>query len=118
MITLYGIPNCDTVKRARQRLDDAGIAYRFHDFRRDGLEPALAQHWLQQLGMDTVLNRRGTSWRALPDADKTDLDVSRATALMVRQPSIIKRPVFDRNGALRVGFAKGDEAAVVAWLQD
>jgi arsenate reductase len=117
MITLYGIPNCDTVKRARQRLDETGIAYRFHDFRRDGLEPALARHWLQQLGADTVLNRRGTSWRALPDADKTDLDTARATALVVAHPSIVKRPLFDRDGALRVGFAKAEEDAVLAWLR-
>ena len=113
-LTLYGIPNCDTVRRARRRLDELGIGHRFHDFRRDGLPPALLDGWLAALGHAALLNTRGTSWRALPEAERRDVDAPRARALMLAQPALIRRPVLVRaDGALRVGW---DETALAPWL--
>jgi arsenate reductase (glutaredoxin) len=104
MITLYGIPNCDTVKKARTWLAAAGIAHVFHDVRRDGLDPALLAGWVARAGWETVLNRAGTTFRALPDADKAGLDAARATALMQRLPAMIKRPVLVAGDTLIIGF--------------
>jgi len=104
-ITLYGIPNCDTVKKARTWLDGKGVAYTFHDFKKLGLPKPLAQAWLNSLGADTVINRKGTTWRGLDDAAKAQADSSAgALALITTQPSLVKRPVLDRDGALSVGF--------------
>ena len=103
--TLYGIKNCDTIKKARKWLDEAGIDYRFHDHRVDGLDPAQLDLWLGQLGWEALLNRAGTTFRKLPDKDKTALDEKKAIALMLAQPSMIKRPVLDLGGGkLLVGF--------------
>lgn len=117
MITLYGIRNCDTVQRARRRLDEAGIAYRFHDFKAEGLRRELAQSWIDALGVDAVVNRKGTSWRRLDAATRSALGAANAAALLAREPSLVKRPVIDRDGALSVGFAKSDEDAIVARLR-
>jgi arsenate reductase len=104
-ITLYGIPNCDTVKKARTWLDGRAIAYTFHDFKKLGLPKAAAQAWLKELGADTVINRKGTTWRGLDDAQKQQADsAAGALALITAQPSLVKRPVLDRDGALSVGF--------------
>lgn len=116
MITLYGIKNCDTVKRARQALTEAGIDFRFHDFKADGLPVALAQHWIEHLGIDTVINRQGTTWRKLDEATRNRLTADTAPALLNREPSLVKRPVIDADGQLSVGFARKDEAAIVARL--
>ena len=103
-VTIYGIKNCDTMKKARTWLDARGIAYRFHDYKAEGIDTASLQRFVDALGWETVLNRAGTTFRALPDADKQYLDAKKAIALMLAQPSMIKRPVLDRDGALTAGF--------------
>ncbi len=117
MIALYGIANCDTVKRARTALDEAGIAYRFHDFRKDGLAAERVSDWVTALGLDTVLNKRGTTWRQLDAGLKAEVEGGAAERVLAAHPSLIKRPVFERDGELRVGFAKADVASILVWLQ-
>jgi Spx/MgsR family transcriptional regulator len=102
--TVYGIRNCDTMKKARAWLDANNIAYRFHDYRTDGLERAQLVAWCDALGLDAVLNRAGTTFRKLPDSDKAELSRDRAIDLMLAQPALIKRPMLDRDGAFVVGF--------------
>lgn len=104
MITLYGIPNCDTVKKARKWLDGARIAHRFHDVRKDGLDAARLAEWIAAAGWEALLNKSGTTFRKLPDADKTGLDAAKASALMLAEPAMIKRPVVEYSGGLLVGF--------------
>ncbi len=104
-VTLYGIPNCDTVKKARTWLDAAGIAYSFHDFRKDGLDPAKLQGWIDAIGWERLLNKAGTTFRKLPDADKAGLDAAKAKALMLDQPAMIKRPVVEAPDGVSVGFS-------------
>ncbi|MBY9061663.1 ArsC family reductase [Sphingomonas yunnanensis] len=104
MITLHGIPHCDTVKRARLWLADHNVAHRFHDFRRDGLDPALLDAWIDRLGWEPLLNRAGTTFRKLPEPERAGLDRVRATALMLAQPAMIKRPVLVHDGGVEVGF--------------
>ncbi|MFD2238868.1 ArsC family reductase [Aureimonas populi] len=103
-IVLYGIRNCDTVKKARAFLDGRGVAYRFHDFKTEGVERARLERWCAEAGWETVLNRAGTTFRKLPEEEKQGLDGTRAVALMLAQPSMIKRPVLEAGGELRVGF--------------
>ncbi|WP_440981766.1 ArsC family reductase [Shinella sumterensis] len=103
-VTIYGIKNCDTMKKARTWLDAKGVAYRFHDYKAEGIDAESLKRWVETLGWETVLNRSGTTFRALPDADKQDLDAGKAVALMLAQPSMIKRPILDRDGALTAGF--------------
>jgi Spx/MgsR family transcriptional regulator len=107
MITLYGIPNCDTVKRARAWLDEQGLAYQFHDYKKQGVPAAKLPHWMDELGWDKVLNRAGTTWRKLDDAAKAGAsDAAGAAALMVAQPSVIKRPIVEwADGRLSLGFS-------------
>lgn len=105
---LYGIPNCDTVKKARRWLDDRGIAYRFHDFRKDGLDPELLQRWIDALGWEKLLNKAGTTFRKLPDDAKAGLDAGSAKALMLEQPAMIRRPVVEAADAVSVGFAAAE----------
>lgn len=104
MITLYGIPNCDKIRAARRWLEDQGIGYLFHDFRRDGLDEARLRTWCGKLGWETLLNRRGTTWRALPPAEREGLDEKRARTLMHAQPAVIRRPVLEAGELLLVGF--------------
>lgn len=103
-ITLYGIPNCDTVKKARVWLDARGIAYAFHDYKKLGADPAQVAAWVAQAGLDKVLNRAGTTFRKLSEEQKAGLDTAKAVALMVEQPSLIKRPIVVHSGGLLVGF--------------
>ncbi|WP_432768259.1 MAG: ArsC family reductase [Sphingopyxis sp.] len=103
--TLHGIPNCDTVKKARRWLDAQGIAYRFHDLRKDGLDAAQLQRWIDALGWEKLLNKAGTTFRKLPDADKQGLDAAKAKALMLAQPAMIRRPVVEVGDAVSVGFS-------------
>lgn len=103
-VTIYGIKNCDTMKKARTWLDAKGVTYRFHDYKAEGIDAESLKRWVETLGWETVLNRSGTTFRALPDADKQDLDAGKAIALMLAQPSMIKRPILDRDGALTAGF--------------
>lgn len=105
-LILYGIPNCDTVKKARTWLDQHGLAYRFHDFKKAGLDAATVEGWMQQVDWETLLNRKGTTWRGLTDQQKAAVhDAASATALMLEQTSVIKRPVLDHAGAVHVGFS-------------
>jgi len=108
MTTLYGIPNCDTVRQARRWLDEHGIEYRFHDFRKDGLTRRQLQDWERQLGWATLLNRRGTSWRGLPAAVRDGIGRSTAIQVMLEQPAIIKRPLLEHAGHLQIGFSAVD----------
>lgn len=103
-VVLYGIPNCDTVKKARTWLDAHGIAYAFHDYKKAGADPAKIAGWIGKAGLDRVLNKAGTTFKKLPDAAKADLDADRATALMVEHPSCIKRPIVEHDCGLLVGF--------------
>lgn len=107
-ITLYGIPNCDTVKKARKWLEANGVEYRFHDFRKDGLEQADVKRWLDALGWDTVLNRKGTTWRNLPEATRSGVDAKSVLPLLLAQPTLIKRPVLVSGDAVRCGFSADD----------
>ena len=103
-VTLYGIKNCDTIKKARKWLDENNIEYRFHDFRVEGINRSLIEIWLQRVGWETLLNTRSTSWRKLADAEKEALNESRAIALMLEHPTIIKRPVLLVTNRVYVGF--------------
>ena len=107
-ISLYGIPNCDTVKKARQWLAGQGAEVAFHDFKKQGVPDALVDGWLQQVGWETLLNRKGTTWRGLDDAVKGGVtDAASARALMQAQPSVIKRPVVRwPDGRVTVGFSE------------
>jgi arsenate reductase len=102
--TLYGIKNCDTMKKARAWLDSRGVAYDFHDYKSAGIDRATLEKWSRAVGWETLLNRAGTTFRKLPDADKENLSEKKAIALMLAQPSMIKRPVLDRAGKPSVGF--------------
>ena len=105
MTKLYGIKNCDTIKRARRWLEQNGIDYQFHDYRVDGLSSELLNRLESKLGWEAMLNRRSTSWRQLADSDRQDLDSNKAKALMLSRPTLIKRPVLERNDQLIVGFS-------------
>jgi Spx/MgsR family transcriptional regulator len=104
-VTIYGIPNCDTMKKARTWLDGHGIAYEFHDYKKAGIDEARLATWSKKVGWEALLNRAGTTFRKLPDADKQSLTEKKAIALMIDQPSLIKRPVLDLGrGKILVGF--------------
>ena len=105
MITLYGIPNCDTVKKARTWLEQAGLSYQFHDFKKAGLDKATVAEWLKHVLWEILVNKKGTTWRGLPDATKASvIDATSATALMLENTSVIKRPVLCTNNQVLVGF--------------
>lgn len=104
-IALYGIKNCDTMKKARAWLDANAIRYVFHDYKAEGVDPARLDHWIAAEGWEPLLNRAGTTFRKLPEMDKIDLDSAKARALMIAQPSMIKRPVLEYPGSLLIGFA-------------
>lgn len=104
MPTLYGIRNCDTVKKARTWLDGHGVAHRFHDLRADGLDAAMLDAWIAAVGHETLLNTRGTTWRQLPEAEREGVDGGKAAALMLAHPTLVKRPVLDHHGRITVGF--------------
>ena len=110
-LTLFGIANCDTVKKARGWLDAGGVAYDFHDYKKAGIDRARLEGWVERLGWEVLLNRAGTTFRKLPDSDKAELNAAKAVELMVAQPSMIKRPVVERDGALLVGFKPAEWAA-------
>lgn len=112
-ITLYGIPNCDTVKKARAWLDARGIAYDFHDYKKLGANPQKLAGWVNQAGWEKLLNRAGTTFRKLPDAEKDELDAAKAVAIMAAHPSCIRRPVVEHAGGLLIGFNQAEwEAAL------
>ncbi len=103
-VTIYGIKNCDTMKKARAWLDEHGVAYTFHDYKAQGIDSTRLESWSRDVSWETLLNRAGTTFRKLPEADKADIDKRKAIALMIAQPSVIKRPVLDVGGRLLVGF--------------
>jgi arsenate reductase len=103
-VTIYGIRNCDTMKKARAWLDGHAIAYAFHDYKAAAIDRARLEGWVRDLGWEVLLNRAGTTFRALPDKEKQGLTAATAIALMLAQPSMIKRPVLDIDGRLLVGF--------------
>jgi arsenate reductase len=103
-ITIYGIKNCDTMKKARAWLDTNRVAYHFHDYKAEGIDKKRLEGWAKSVGWETLLNRAGTTFRKLPDKDKEGLTAAKAIALMLEQPSMIKRPVLDLGGKLVVGF--------------
>ena len=110
-VTLHGIKACDTMKKARAWLDDHGVAYSFHDYKTQGAPPDALRGWVSQLGWETLLNRAGTTFRKLPEAEKSDLDAAKAIRLMLAQPSMIKRPVLAIGERLVVGFKPESYAA-------
>lgn len=114
MLTIYGIPNCDTVKKARGWLDAHGQAYAFHDYKKAGIDAATLERWADAVGWEPLLNRAGTTFRKLADADKADIDRTKAIALMLAHPSTIKRPVVEGAGPLLVGFRPDVYAAAFA----
>jgi arsenate reductase (glutaredoxin) len=103
-VTIYGIKNCDTMKKARAWLDKNGVAYDFHDYKTEGIDRERLERWEKKAGWETLLNRAGTTFRKLPDKDKQVSDAKAAIALMLKQPSMIKRPVLDIGGTPLVGF--------------
>src|SRR5579871_4405890 len=113
MTTIYGIKNCDTMKKARAFLDKKGVAYRFHDYKAEGIDKARLEGWAGKVGWEKLLNRAGTTFRKLPDADKTGLSERKAIALMLAQPSMIKRPVLETGKTLLVGFAPTEYEKIV-----
>lgn len=104
MIRLYGIKNCDTIKKAKNWLEQHQIDYDFHDYRKDGLEQSLLEQWCDELGWENLLNRRGTTWRKLPDSDKENITQQKAIELMLAQPAMIKRPLLDTEDQRILGF--------------
>lgn len=103
-VTIYGIKNCDTMKKARVWLEDRGIACEFHDYKASGIDRDHLARWCAEAGWETVLNRAGTTFRKLPGSGRQDLDAARAIDLMLAQPSMIKRPVLEADGRLLIGF--------------
>jgi Spx/MgsR family transcriptional regulator len=118
MTVLYGINNCATVKKARRWLDEHGVAYRFHDFRADGIDDKHLACWTKQLGWETLLNHRGTTWRGLPEAQRDKVnDAASAVAAMLANPALIKRPVLEINGGVHVGFSADDYATLLNYAE-
>ena len=104
MTTMYGIKNCDTIKKARTWLEKQGVAYDFHDYKASGIGRPVLEAWVKKLGWEVLLNRAGTTFKKLPDSDKEGLTEKKAIALMLAQPSMIKRPMLEAKGKLTVGF--------------
>src|SRR5690349_16776784 len=109
---LYGIPNCDTMKKARAWLESQRIEYEFHDYKKSGIERAKLEAWIEAVGWEVLLNRVGTTFKKLPDAAKVNLTEARAVKLMLEQPSMVKRPVLERGKTLLVGFSPEKYAAL------
>lgn len=112
MITLYGIKNCDTVKKARNWLEAQGIEYNFHDFRENGINRDQVSQWLGSLGWETLVNKRSTSWKALSPQQRESMDNASALAAILEQPTLIKRPLLDTGHELHCGFAAANYAKI------
>lgn len=104
MTTIYGIKNCDTMKKARTWLDEHGVTYDFHDYKAAGIDRERLERWTHKVGWEVLLNRAGTTFRKLPESERADLDEAKAIALMLEHPSMIKRPVLEKGAKLLVGF--------------
>lgn len=116
VITVYGIKNCDTVKKALKWLIFEGVEHSFHDYRKDGLERAQLEGWVKELGMEIVLNKRGTTWRKLADEDKDGLSEDQVIDLLMENPAMIKRPIMDFGSVRTIGFAKKDQEQIAQLL--
>lgn len=112
MITIFGIKNCDTIKKALKWLTENGVDHQFHDFRKNGLTRGQLEGWAGELGVDVLLNKRGTTWRKLPDNQKDNLSDPEMIDLLLEFPAMIKRPVFDFGAERRIGFSKKDQAEI------
>lgn len=109
MVEVYGIPNCDTMKKARRWLEDNGVEYSFHDYKKQGIDEKMLRGWVKQVGWEILLNRRGMMWRKLDDQTRDNIDEASAIRVMLETPSIIKRPVLvTDSGELRVGFKEAE----------
>lgn len=108
MVALYGIPNCDTMKKARAWLDAHGVDYRFHDYKREGVDETRLRSWVDELGWEALVNRRGTTWRKLPEDVREGMDAEAAIRVMLETPSIIRRPVLDTGELRHAGFSETD----------
>lgn len=106
MLDLYGIPNCDTVRKARKWLQAHDISYRFHDYKKEGVDASLLVVWTEDTGWEALLNRRGMTWRTLSESEKADVDQAKAIRLMCEYPSLIKRPVLVLSERIEVGFSE------------
>ncbi|MEW8644569.1 MAG: ArsC family reductase [Candidatus Thiodiazotropha endolucinida] len=106
MVKLYGIPNCDTMKKAIRWLDEHGIAYQFHNYKKVGVDKKLLRQWVDRVGWEALLNRRGMMWRRLDDSVKAEINEENAIRVMLETPSIIKRPVLETDKTLNVGFTE------------
>ncbi|MFT5224828.1 MAG: arsenate reductase [Polaribacter sp.] len=104
-VTIYGIANCDTIKKAKQWLTQRELAFEFHDYRKQGLDPALLRNWVNELGWEVLINKRGTTWRQLSDTVKNNVDNESAIAIMLENPAIIKRPLLVKGDERHVGFS-------------
>lgn len=113
-VTIYGIPNCDTMRKARAWLTDHAVAFTFHDYRRDGVDRSRLEGWVARLGWEKLLNRSGTTFRKLAPELREDLDAERAIALMLEQPAMIRRPVLEGPGLLLVGFRPDEYASALS----
>jgi Spx/MgsR family transcriptional regulator len=108
VVELYGIPNCDTMKKARAWLDAHSVDYRFHDYKREGVDETRLRAWVEELGWETLVNRRGTTWRKLPEEVREGMDAEAAIRVMLETPSIIRRPVLDTGEVRHAGFSETD----------
>lgn len=116
MLTLYGIKNCDTMKKAMKWLDSEGVDYTFHDYRKDGIDETLLKAFTGGLEWEALLNTRGTTWRKLDDADKAGMTEAKAITLMAANDALVKRPVWQKGDDYRLGFAAKDQSEIAAWL--
>lgn len=107
-VTMFGIPNCDTIKKSRSWLAERGVEYAFHDYKKNGIDADRLANWVDRFGWEKVLNRAGTTFKKLPDAVKVDLDAAKAIAIMVENPSAIKRPVVEYDGGAVIGFVPAE----------
>jgi len=114
MVTLYGIRTCDTVRKARRWLEEHGIDYRYHDLRGDGLDAARLNAWIADLGWEQLINRRGTTWRQLPEAEREPLDAARAHTLMLAHPALVKRPLIETADGRHLGFSAAQYAKLLS----
>lgn len=112
MVTMYGIKNCDTIKKARAWLENAGVDYQFHDYKKDGLTAELLNRWISELGWEALLNKRGTTWRKVDESIRDSIDESSARQLMLENPSIIKRPLLDTGSRKVLGFSADEYATL------
>ncbi|MDQ6992421.1 MAG: ArsC family reductase [Mariprofundus sp.] len=105
MVELFGIANCDSMRKARRWLDGHAVVYHFHNYKKEGVDRPLLESWVEQVGWESLLNKRGTTWRKLPALDRVDVDAGKAIALLQAHPSMIKRPLLIHNGAIELGFS-------------